>query len=464
MLLSGYANVFMKTESKNNLYEMDMCSGPLMRKLISFTIPLVLSSNLQLLFNAVDIVVVGKYSGNHSLAAVGSTTALINLLINLFMGISLGTNVLVGRYYAAHDNRSIHDVVHTSMAFALVSGIITSLVGICSSGLALSLMGTPDNVFHDALLYIRVYFLGMPFFMMYNYGAAVLRAVGDTKRPLFYLIVAGVLNAILNMILVIVFHLGVLGVAVATVISQIVSCVFVLRCLLKTESSYQLHPSEMKIQMSYLKKLFRIGVPAGIQSLVINFSNVLLQSSVNSFGAISMAGYTAADNIFGFLYATVNAFSQTCMSFTSQNYGAGKQKRMGQVLRDCLLLSVGVTIVLGCTVFHFGEHILGIYTPSPEVIQCGMQIFLYTTSTYFICGVMDLLPGAMRGVGYSTVPMILSVIGTVGVRVFWIYCIFPTHHSLDVLFISYPLSWTITVLLQIICFLFVRKRVLRSMA
>ena len=458
-----HAGIFMESQKKKNIYEMDMCSGPLMGKLISFAVPLILSSNLQLLFNAVDIIVVGKYSGSHSLAAVGSTTALINLVITLLIGISLGTNVLAGRYFAAHDREKMQDVVHTSMAFALAGGVVIGLLAIAFSGVALRAMDTPDNIIGDALLYIRVYFLGMPFFMMYNYGAAVLRAVGDTKRPLIYLVIAGILNAGLNMIFVIQFHMGVLGVAIATVISQITSCIFVLRCLLTADGSYRLHFSRMKIKPEYLKPLFRIGLPAGIQSLVINFSNVLLQSSVNSFGDIAMAGYTAANNIFGFLYVTVNSFSQTCMSFMSQNYGAGKRERMDRVLWDCLLLSCGVTLVLGCGVFYFGEEILGIYTPSPEVIACGMEVFLYTTTTYFICGIMDLIPGAMRGVGYSTVPMILSVIGTVGVRIFWIYCVFPTHHALDILFISYPLSWLITVIMQVICFLFVRRRVKKSM-
>ena len=442
---------------------MDMCSGPLMGKLVSFVIPLILSSNLQLLFNAVDIVVVGKFSGSQSLAAVGSTTALINLFINLLIGISLGTNVMAGRYYAVNDHKSMEDIVHTSMAFALAGGVVIGALGILGSGWALSAMDTPPDVFDKAVLYIRVYFLGMPFFMMYNYGAAVLRAVGDTKRPLMFLVISGIINAGLNMVLVIVFHLGVLGVAVATVFSQMVSCVLVVRCLVRSQGSYRLQFSKMHIKLPYLKRMLQIGLPAGMQSLVINFSNVLLQSSVNSFGEIAMAGYTAANNVFGFLYATVNSFTQTCMSFMSQNYGARKRKRMDQVLKYCLLLSLCVTTVLGGGVYIFGEHILRIYTDSPAVIQCGMEVFLYTTATYAICAVMDLLPGAMRGVGYSTIPMILSVIGTVGVRIFWIYCVFPTHHSLDVLFITYPLSWGVTVLMQVICFIFVRRRVDREM-
>ena len=453
----------MSSEIKRNKYEIDMCSGPLMGKLISFAVPLVLSSNLQLLFNAVDIIVVGKFSGSNALAAVGSTTALINLVITLLIGISLGTNVLAGRFYATQDEKGMADTVHTSIAFALAGGVVMGTLGILFSGWALRLMDTPAEVFDQAVLYIRVYFLGMPFFMLYNYGAAILRAVGDTKRPLLFLILAGVLNAALNMVLVIVFHMGVLGVAIATVVSQMASCVLVLRCLLKTEGSYQLQVKKLKIKKFYLQQMLRIGLPAGIQSVVINFSNVLLQSSVNSFGETAMAGYTAANNIFGFLYVTVNSFSQTCMSFMSQNYGAHKAKRMDQVLLDCMVLSVGVTVVLGGGVFLFGEQVLGIYTSSPDVIACGMEVFLYTTATYFICGLMDLFPGAMRGMGFSTVPMILSVIGTVGVRIFWIYCVFPTHHSLEVLFISYPLSWLITVVMQLCCYVFVRKKVMALM-
>ena len=452
--------------AKNNKYEIDMCNGPLMGKLISFSIPLVLSANLQLLFNAVDIIVVGKFSGSSALAAVGSTTALINLTINLLMGISLGASVMTGHFFAIKDNQSMADTVHTSIAFSIFGGIVVGIFGISLGGWALKLMGTPDEIFELAVLYIRVYFIGMPFFMVYNYGAAILRGVGDTKRPLFFLILAGIINACLNMILVIVFKLGVLGVAIATVFSQFISCLLVVICLCKAEGSYKLHLKKIFlpgcIKAPYLKRLFKIGLPAGLQSMVINFSNILLQSSVNSFGGVAMAGYTAANNVFGFLYATVNSFAQTCMNFMSQNFAAKKFHRMDKVLRDCILLSVSVTIILGSGVYVFGEQILGIYTNSAEVIKYGMDVFLYTTTTYFICGLMDLFPGAMRGMGFSTVPMILSVIGTVGIRIFWIFCIFPLHPSLDVLFISYPLSWIVTVVMQIICYVFVRKKIITN--
>ena len=444
---------------KKNRYEIDMCSGTVLDKLISFSIPLMLSSILQLLFNAVDIVVVGRFSGSRALAAVGSTTALINVFTNLFIGVSLGANVLVARFYATRQEKRMSETVHTAVTFALISGIVMVFVGLFFSKTALILMDTPSDVIGQSALYMRIYFAGMPFFMLYNYGAAILRAVGDTKRPLLFLIIAGITNALLNLFLVIVLHLGVAGVAIATVIAQMISCLLVLRCLYRSDGIYQLRFSKLTLKWVYLKQIFQVGIPAGIQSTVINFSNVLLQSSVNSFGSIAMAGYTAANNIFGFLYAAANSITQACMSFTSQNYGAGKWKRMDKVLRNCILLSVIVSIILGGGSYLFGPELLKIYTSDPKVIQCGMEILLYTTVTYFMCGLMDLFPGALRGMGYSAIPMLLSIIGTVGTRIVWIFMIFPNHRSLDVLFISYPASWLITIILQVICYFFVRKRV-----
>ena len=302
-----------------------MCNGTIMDKLISFSLPLMLSGILQLMFNAVDIIVIGRFSGSRSLAAVGSTTALINMFTNLFIGISLGANVLSARFYAAGRDKEMSETVHTAITLALISGILMVFVGLIFAKPVLELMDTPDDVINLSTLYMRIYFLGMPFFMLYNYGASILRAVGDTKRPLFFLIIAGIVNAGLNMCLVIIFHLGVAGVAIGTVISQLISSVLVLRCLYQSQTSYQLRFSKLKIKGEYLKQIFQVGIPAGIQSTVINFSNVLLQSSVNSFGSIAMAGYTAANNIFGFLYVTVNAVTQACMSFTSQNYGVGNE-------------------------------------------------------------------------------------------------------------------------------------------
>lgn len=447
---------------KNNKYEIDMCNGTLMDKLISFSLPLMLSGILQLLFNAVDIIVVGRFTGSQALAAVGSTTALINIFTNLFIGISLGANVLAARFYASGKEKEMSETVHTSITLALISGLVMALAGVLLARFALNLMGTPNDVIDQSVLYMRIYFLGMPFFMLYNYGAAILRAVGDTKRPLFFLVISGMTNAVLNLVLVIVFHMGVAGVAIGTIVSQLISSILVLRCLYTSNTSYRLYFSKLGIKTQYLKQIFQVGIPAGIQSTVINLSNALLQSSVNSFGSVAMAGYTAANNIFGFLYMSVNAVTQSCMSFTSQNYGVKKLKRMDRVLLDCMILSVGVTLTLGCGAYFFGSELLKIYTSDADVIRCGVEVLAFTTVPYFCCGIMDLLPGALRGMGYSGVPMILSIIGTVGTRIVWIFGLFPAHRSLSFLFISYPVSWILAILMQAVCFCFVRKHVHQS--
>ena len=375
---------------KTNKYEIDMCNGSIMDKLISFSLPLMLTSILQLMFNAVDIIVVGRFDGSQALAAVGSTTALINIFTNLFIGISLGANVLAARYYAAGRHREMSEAVHTAIALALTSGILMAFVGLGASRAALELMATPADVIDQSTLYMRIYFMGMPFFMLYNYGAAILRAVGDTKRPLFFLGAAGLTNVALDLLLVIVIPLGVAGVAIGTVASQMISCILVIRCLCKTDSSYQLHFSKLAIRKVYLIRIFQVGIPAGIQSTVINFSNALLQSSVNSFGSTAMAGYTAANNILGFLYASINAVTQACMSFTSQNFGVGKYKRMDRVLLDCVALSVGVSLVLGVGAYLMGPQLLGIYTAEPDVVQCGLRFcpsprFRISSAALWIC-------------------------------------------------------------------------------
>ena len=444
---------------KNNKYEIDMCNGTIMDKLISFALPLMISGMLQLMFNAVDIIVVGRFTGSQALAAVGSTTALICTFTNLFIGVSLGANVLAARFYASGKIKEMSETVHTAILLALISGIAMSVIGILCARESLVLIATPDDIIGQAALYLRIYFSGMPFFMLYNYGAAILRAVGDTKRPLMYLIAAGTANAVLDLVLVIIFKMGVAGVAIGTITSQFISCVLVIRCLCKTDAIYKLYISKLRIKKYYLIQILKVGLPAGIQSTVINFSNVLLQSSVNSFGEIAMAGYTAANNILGFLYVSVNSVTQACMSFTSQNYGVRKFKRMDKVLANCAILSIIVSVVIGGGSYLLGHQILGIYTKQEDVIQCGMEILSISTIPYFLCGLMDMIPGSMRGVGYSAVPMILSIIGTVGTRLVWIYGVFPEHRSLYVLFMSYPVSWGLTIVMQAICLVFVRRKI-----
>ena len=441
-----------------------MVNGSIMDKMISFALPLMLSGILQLLFNAVDIIVVGRFSGSQSLAAVGSTSSLINMLTNLFIGISLGANVLAARFYAAGKHKEMSETVHTAIATAFVSGVIMIFVGIFLSRPALELMDTPSDVIELSTLYIRIYFLGMPFFMLYNYGAAILRAVGDTKRPLIFLVISGVVNACLNMLLVIVFHLDVAGVAIATVISQVISCVLVIGCLYKTDAVYQLRFKKLRIKKKYLVQIFRIGIPAGLQSTLISFSNVLLQSSVNSFGSIAMAGYTAANNILSFLYMAANAVTQACMSFTSQNFGARKPKRMDRVIIDGMILQFVICLSLGTLAYVFGSQISSIYTDNSDVIKSSVEILALTTIPYFLCGIMDAWPGIIRGMGRSTVPMILCLIGTVGVRILWIFFFFPHHRTLRYLFISYPVSWIATIIMQLVYFFIIRKEIHRELS
>lgn len=447
-------------ELAKNRFEIDMINGTIMNKLISFAVPLMLSGILQLLFNAVDIIVVGRFSGSQSLAAVGSTSSLINMLTNLFIGISLGANVLAARFYAAGKHKEMSETVHTAILTAFISGVVMIFVGIFFSRPALELMDTPSDVIDLATLYMRIYFVGMPFFMLYNYGAAILRAVGDTKRPLIFLVVSGIVNACLNLLLVIEFKMDVAGVAIATVISQMISCVLVLFCLYKADSpAYQLRFKKLKIKWEYLGQIFRIGIPAGLQSTLISFSNVLLQSSVNSFGSIAMAGYTAANNILSFLYMGANSITQACMSFTSQNYGARKPKRMDRILVDGLILQVIACLTLGVLAYVFGDQVSSIYTDDPNVIKSSVEILALTTVPYFLCGFMDTFPGVLRGMGRSTVPMILCLLGTVGVRIIWIYLFFPHNRTLSYLFISYPVSWIATILMQLVYFIFIRKEV-----
>ena len=440
-------------------YEMDMCSGSILKKMLLFTLPLMLSSILQLLFNAADIVVVGKFAGDNALAAVGSNTALINLLTNLFVGFSIGANVTAARHYGAKCEKDLEETVHTSIAMSFASGFLLMIVGLIGAKQFLIWMQTPEEVLPLATLYLHIYFIGMIPNMVYNFGSALLRSVGDTRRPLYYLTFAGCVNVVLNLLTVIVLHLDVAGVAIATVISETISAVLVLRCMCKEQGAMHLQWSKLRIHRGKMLQIMKIGIPAGFQGVVFALSNVVIQSSVNLFGNIVVAGNSAAANIEGFVYMAMNAFYQATISFTSQNYGVRKPKRMDRVLVDCMILSFVVSFAMGCGAYFFGPQLLKIYTEDAKVIQCGMEILAYTTVTYFLCGQMDLFPGALRGMGRSGVPMILSIIGTVGLRIVWIFGIFPAHRSLKVLFISYPASWIFTIIMQVICFWFVRRKV-----
>lgn len=449
-------------KSKMKSYEIDMCNGPLFSKILLFSLPLMLSGILQLLFNAADIVVVGRYTGNHALAAVGSTSALINLLVNLFVGLSVGVNVMVGKYYGARRDSEIHETVHTAVLTAVFAGAILMVIGVLLSRPMLQLMDTPEDVIDHSVLYMRIYFLGMIGTLVYNFGGAVLRGIGDTRRPLYILLAAGVVNVILNLVFVIWFDMGVAGVAIATVISQFLSAALVVYCLMKSDASYRLDIRELRIVPNKLMEMARIGVPAGMQGAVFSISNVLIQSSVNSFGSIAMAGNTAAGNLEGFVYMAMNTFHQAALSFTSQNYGAHKFKRIHKVLLICLGLVAVTGIVLGNGVYLAGNVLLRIYSEDAQVIEYGMLRLSIICTTYFLCGMMDVMSGMMRGLGHSVLAMVVSLVGACGLRIVWIFTIFAMFHRLDVLFLSYPVTWAVTTLAHVLCFLVVSRKQLRE--
>lgn len=443
-------------------YEIDMCNGPLLGKIMIFYVPLMLSGVLQLLFNAADIAVVGHFAGNESLAAVGSTSSLTNLIVNLFMGLSVGANVLVARFYGAGQMKELKEMVQTAVATAVVSGVVLIFVGFFVAKPALALMATPADVIDHSVLYMRIYFAGMPFMMAYNFGSAVLRAVGDTRRPLYYLMVAGVVNVVLNLIFVITFSMGVAGVATATVISQAISAALVIRCLIRTEGVYRLELKGIRIRPDKLLRMVQIGVPAGLQGSLFSISNVLIQSSVNSFGSIAMAGNTAGSNIEGFVYTSMNAFHQSAISFAGQNYGAMKYKRVGKVLLICEALVILVGLVMGNLAYLFAGNILKIYSTDPEVISYGVLRMRYICVTYFLCGMMDVIVGILRGIGYAIMPMLVSLTGACLFRVVWIYTVFRQVRTLPCLYISYPISWLLTFLVHLVCFAIVYRKLLRS--
>lgn len=445
-------------------YEIDMCSGSVFQKMLLFAIPLMCSSILQLLFNAADIVVVGRFAGDNALAAVGSNSSLINLLTNVFVGLSIGTNVLTAQYYGGKKEKDLKETVHTSVLLSICSGLILTVIGIVGAKPLLELMQAPEEVLGLAVIYLRIYFLGMTSTMVYNFGSAILRAVGDTQRPLYYLLGAGIINVILNLFFVITCHMGVAGVAAATAISQTISAFLVIRCLMKEQGGIHLDLKELKISGEKFARIVRIGLPAGFQGMVFSLSNVVIQSAVNSFGAVAVAGNSAAANIEGFVYMAMNAFYQATISFTSQNYGAREYKRIYKILFAGELYVIITGVLLGNLALFFGKSLLGIYSPSPDVVAAGLGRMQIICTLYALCGMMDVFVGALRGIGYSVVPMIVSLIGACGLRLLWIATIFqmPQYHSMRTIYISYPVTWTITFLIHAVTFLIVSRKVLRS--
>lgn len=446
-------------------YEIDMCEGPILKKMLIFTIPLIFSGMLQLLFNAADIIVVGNFAGDNSLAAVGSTSSLVNLLVNLFVGLSIGANVLIARYYGAKQQKELDDTVHTAIALAIIGGVVLTIIGVIFAPTFLRWMQTPDNIIDLASIYLRVYFIGMIPMLLYNYGAAMLRAVGDTQRPMKYLIIAGCINVVFNLLFVIAFKWDVFGVALATTISQTVSAVLVIRCLMKGEGSVRLDLKKIRLDSHKLLRILEIGIPTGIQGMLFSISNVIIQSSINSFGDTVVAGSSAAANIEGFVYTAMNSFYQANISFTSQNVGAGKKERINKILYTALACVTVVGVGMGVGAYLIGPTLLSFYTNSDAVIAAGMIRFKYVMLPYVLCGIMEVLVGSIRGMGYVIAPMFVSLIGACALRLVFIATLFQTEqfHTLDMLYATYPVSWVVTISAHVVTFIIVRAKMNKKM-
>ena len=450
-------NTMGRTRTKT--YEIDMCNGAVLPKMLRFALPLMCSSMLQLMFNAADVIVVGRFAGDNSLAAVGSTGTLVNLLTNFFMGLSIGGNVLASRYYGAKQEDELRQTVHTSVTLSLISGVALTVLGLVLSRPLMKLLKVPEEIFDLAGLYLRIYFLGMTATMVYNFGSALLRAVGDTKRPMYYLTFAGIVNVTLNLLFVIVFKMDVAGVALATVISQCISAVLVLRCLIKMEGAMKLDLKQLGVKPQTCRMIISIGLPASLQGILFSISNLSIQSALNSFGATAVAGNSAAASIDGFLYAAMNAFYQAVLSFTSQNMGAGRRDRINKILFTGMGCSVAVGVILGMGATYFGEFVLGLYSTSDAVIAMGLNRMSVMTTTYFLCGMMESVVGAMRGMGFSVLPMIVSLVGVCGLRVIYIATLFQMEqfHNLYSLYMTYPISWAVTFAAHLTFYFLVRR-------
>ena len=451
-------------------YEMDMTEGALLPKVLLFSLPLIVSGILQLLFNAADMVVVGRFAGKEYLAAVGSTGSLINLMVNVFIGLSVGGSVAVAKSFGAGDPAAVHKAVHTAMSLAIIAGVVVGLIGFIFCRPLLELMDNP--VLDLATTYMKIYFLGMPFNMIYNFGASILRAVGDTRRPLTYLTIAGVVNVVLNLITVVLLHMNVAGVAIATVASQAVSAVLVVACLMRSHGVVHLDVKELRIHKRQLIDIARVGLPAGLQGSLFSISNVLIQSSINSFGEVVVAANSAGSNLEGFVYTAMNAIHQAALTFASQNLGAGKIRRVRRSMWVCIATVTVIGLVMGNLLYMCGEPLLSLYLDDPTaidpltgitVLEYGMKRLFYLVPLYCLCGLMDVMVGTLRGIGYSVMPMIVSLTGACLFRVVWIMTIFAANPTLDILYVSYPISWALTFGVHMLCYLFIARKKLAGL-
>ena len=443
--------------------EEDLTTRPLLGKMIRFSLPLILTGLLQLLYSATDMVVVGRFAGETAMAAVGSTGALVNLVTNLFIGLGVGALAAMSRWVGARNERRADGVVHTAVALSLIGGVVVAVFGFFMSRILLEAMDSPANVLPQSTLYLQIYFLGMPVTLLYNFGGSIMRACGDTKRPLLFLAAAGVVNVGLDLIAVVWLKMGVAGAAIATVAAQATACALVVICLMRRKGYGQFRWRKLRLEKAAVKDIIGVGLPAGIQSTIFSLSNVLIQSSINAFGDIAMAGNAAAGNVEGFVYVAMNAVAQSCLTFTGQNYGAHKPENMTLALWQALGLATVVGLVLGLGVYFAGNFLLGIYNSNPEVIAYGLERLSVICTCYLLCGILETLASSLRGMGSSIVPMAMSILGVVGVRIVYIYTVFRAYHTLLVLYLSYPVSWLFTCIAHMVCLLLVRKRVYRRL-
>ncbi len=443
-------------------YSLDMTSAPFLKKIFIFSLPLILTGLLQLAYNTADVVVVGRFAGSEALAAVGSTGSLINLLLNVFIGLSMGSGVMVARHIGSQDDERVHNCTHTAMLLSLLSGIFIGIFGFFMSGKLLVLMGSPEDVLPLATLYLKIYFMGCPGSVVYNFGSAIVRATGDTKKPLIILASTGLVNVALNLILVIVFHMGVSGVAIATIVSQYLSAIMIVIHLTKMNNACRLHFSKLRICKTELLKIIQIGLPAGIQNSLFSVSNVIIQSTVNSFGSVAMAGIAAGSNYDSYVYTATNAIAQTTMTFSSQNMGAGKYENIGKIYRYCITITVIIGVVMGALGTVFSEFIVGFFSTDKDVVAIGAQRLALVMPFYVFCSLMDVVAGQLRGVGESFKPMVVSLLGACGVRLFWIYAILPLNRTLIFLYWAYPISWFVTFVIQSTLYYFVKKKLFKN--
>lgn len=451
---------------KTKRYEMDMTSGNLFKKIVRFSIPLMLTGILQLLYNAADLIIVGQFSNEpNALGAVGSTSSLINLTVNLFMGLSVGSNVVTARTFASKDENKLSKVVHTAISIAAISGVILSIFGFVFAKQLLDMMNNPNEL---ALKYIRIYFIGIPVMMVYNFAASILRGVGDTKRPMYYLMISGAINVILNLIFVIVFKMDVDGVALATIISQLIACIMIMVCLMKTKQAYRFEIKKITISKEELIDIIKIGLPAGIQGSIFSISNVVIQSGVNRFGNTVINGNSAAQSIGGFVYTAMNSVYHAALAFTGQNVGAKKLYNIKKIAIYSLIFVTMIGLTTGGFATIFSKELIGIYTKDPTEIEIGViRVWIYCIP-YFLYGMIDVMVGLLRGLGKSLTPMIVSLIGIVGFRILWVYLVFyqianfENMYHVIYLYISYPISWIVTLSIHTTMFLIVYKKLMRK--